>query len=235
MTSDPWLRDWNYQLMVGLFRLIPHSRTTDGIADLLVLTPLLSTWIVALYFYRYWTKDDGHRASRRRYLLNAVMAFAMAAIISIVIRPWVHWPAPVLNPSFQALFPRDLWGSGSKNCFPSHSTLAYFTMAAGFWPLHRGLSIVLSTLALLFVSLPRVYAGGHYPIDVIFSCVLGFLMLIAVWRWPVPVRVANWLVGTEAKSNLQDWLFFLWTFELGEGFRSAEVLAGIARRLSHWP
>jgi membrane-associated phospholipid phosphatase len=232
MAYEPWFVDWNYHVMEVLFHHIPHRAITDGSFDFLISTPLLSTWIIAAFFYRFWTKDDDQKNWRRGYLLTSVTAFALAVTITVVIRPWIHWPAPALNPTFQALFPEDLRGEGSKNCFPSHSTLTYFTMAAGFWPLHRRLSAGLSVLVLLLVSLPRVYVGGHYPIDVLFSCVLGVLALVAMWRWPLPATWSNWLVKSESTTNIRDWVFFLWVFELGEQFRSLELLAGAARRLS---
>jgi hypothetical protein len=104
-------------------------------------------------------------------------------------------------------------------------------IAVGFWPLNRRLSLSLSAMTLLFISLPRVYAGGHYPIDVLFSCLLGILVLIAVWRWSFPVDLSNWSVEKKLGETIRDLVLFLWTFELGEGFRSVELLASMVRRI----
>jgi membrane-associated phospholipid phosphatase len=232
MFADPWFSTWNYRLFQVLFRLLPHNAITDDYCDLLILTPVLSTWVFAACFYQYWTKNDEQQAWRRSYLVRAVVALGIAGFMTLVLRPWIHWPAPDLNPHFQLLFPPYLWGNGSKNCFPSHSTLAYFMMAAGFWPLNRRLSLWLSGMALFFISLPRVYEGGHYPVDVVFSCVLGVLVLVAVWRWPVPASLSNWWTGRKSQGAMWDLIFFLWVFELGEGFRSLELLASVARRVS---
>lgn len=228
MAVDPWFSSWNYDLLRILFGRIPHSEFTDGWCQVLISTPLLSTWVFAACCYRYWTKDDEQRTWRRRYLVGGVVAFGIACLVTLILRPWIHWPAPVLNPGYQRLFPRDLWGDGSANCFPSHSTLAYFMVAVGFWPMSRRLSLWLSGMALLFVSFPRVYAGGHYPIDVLFSCLLGIVVLNALWRSP--------FLGSNSQSKTEyKWpggvfwevLFFLWLFELGEGFRSVELLFGV--------
>jgi len=230
MAADPWFSSWNYDVLRSLFRLIPHTKITDDFCEVLLFNPLLSTWVFAFCFYRLWTKDDEQRMWRRSYLVSVVVAFGIAGLVTLILRPWIHWPAPVLNPAFQPLFPVDLWGSGSRNCFPSHSTLAYFTIAAGFWPLHRRLSLSLSVLALLLISFPHLYEGGHYPVDVLFSCLLGILILLALWRWPALVRVSNWptkLMG----GTLNDLIFFLWVFELGEGFRGVEILYGAARHV----
>lgn len=232
-SAHPWFAPWNHQLLEALFRYIPQSEINDDRFETLIQNPILGTWIFAAVFYWLWSKDDEQLSARRLCLFRTLVAIGIAFLLTGVIRPWVDWPAPVLNPGFQPLFPHYLWGNGSWNCFPSHSTLAYFTLAAGLWPLKRVLSVSLCVLALAFVSLPRVYVGGHYPIDVLFSCVLGILVLLGVWRWPVPASVSNWLMKRGPRTTLRDWMFFLWTFEVGEGFRGAEFLAAFARQLWH--
>lgn len=230
MTPDPWFSSWNYDFFRILFSHIPHGRISDECCKILLLDPLLSTWIFAACFYRFWTKDDEQRLLRRRYLVSSVVALAIAGLITLVVRPWIHWPAPVLNPNFQTLFPADLWGNGTENCFPSHSTLAYFTIGAGFWPINRRLSVWLSAATLLFISFPRVYEGGHYPIDVLCSCVLAILVLVVVWRWPFVARVWNWLRELNLPDLFCDLILFLWVFELGEAFHSLELLFNVMRR-----
>jgi len=234
MAADPWFSHWNYTLLQILFRRVPHSRITDECCDLLISNPLLSTWVFAASFYWFWMKDDELKSWRRQYLASAVVAFGIAALVTFILRPWINWPAPVLNSNFQPLFPRYLWGNGSRNCFPSHSTLAYYIIAAGFWPLNRRLSFWLSGMVLFFISLPRVYEGGHYPVDVVFSFALGTLALLALWRWPVSRSLWTWSDGQELRGAVREVIFFLWTFELGEGFRSVESLVRMARHAFRW-
>jgi membrane-associated phospholipid phosphatase len=229
--AGPWFSHWNYILLEGLFRSIPHTPNTDDWFGLLITYPFLGTWFFAVCFYLQWARDDGQQSHRRSYLLRAVLAVGIAFLFTAVIRPWIGWPAPVLNPAFQPLFPLYLWGAGTGNCFPSHSTLAYFTITAGLWPLKRALSVSLSLLVLACVSTPRMYLGGHYPIDIVFSCVLGFCALIWVWQWHLPDNVSNWLTRRGSGTTVRDCLLFLWTFELGEGFRGAEFVSGAVHRL----
>jgi membrane-associated phospholipid phosphatase len=228
MTSDPWFHGWNYEILRVIFRLIPHQKATDDFFESLIFNPLLSTWIFAFTFYWFWTKDSEQKEQTRGYLLIAIGAFFIACLVTLILRPWIHWAAPVLRTDFQPLFPSYLWGNGVANCFPSHSTLAYFTIAAGFWPLHRRLSMGLMITALLLISFPRVYEGGHYPIDVLFSCSLGTVVLIIFWHWPFLLGLSK---SKPVKSApLGQILFFLWVFELGEGFRGLQLLASFAIR-----
>ena len=232
---DPWFSHWNHVVLEGLFRCIPHSQTTDDRFGDLISTPLLGTWIFAAFFFRFWMIDDELQTQRRRGLFRTVVAIGIAFFVTAAIRPFISWPAPVLNPRFQSLFPGYLWGQGRWNCFPSHSTLAYFMVAAGFWSLNRGLSVSLSLLALGIVSLPRVFLGGHYPIDILFSCVLGIGTLAVVGRWRESRTIQGWLIRRGRGTAIRDWLLFLWVFELGGGFRGTEFLVAAVRRLLAHP
>jgi len=232
MLHEPFLSDWNYRVIQLLFRLVPHDTVTDTIFGFVVFNPLLSTWIFAACFYIFWAIEDSRTVWRRTRLFQTVFAFAVALTITLVIRPWIAWPAPSLIPRFQVLYPDYLWGGGSGNSFPSHSTLTYFMIAAGLWPLHRRVSLLLSLLVIGVISVPRVYVGGHYPIDILASLVLVVLVLSLVSRWPVPLFIANWLARSGPGTYPRELLLILWVFEVGEGFRgSASILKHLRSHL----
>jgi undecaprenyl-diphosphatase len=152
-----------------------------------------------------------------------------AVLLTLLMRPWVQWPAPNINPQFISLFPRYLWGTGNWNCFPSHSTLAYFTVAIGFYSLNRAVSFIFMLATLLLISVPRIYVGGHYPIDVVFSCALAWVVSFIATKWREPQRLIDWL-RTDRRSFVHSAVFFYWVFELGEGFRGTELLFSAIRR-----
>jgi membrane-associated phospholipid phosphatase len=218
LSRDPWFCAWNYQLLRVLFQAIPHRTSIDRLFEFLIFDHLVSTWVFAAVFYSFWQIDDERREWRRCRLFQIVVAFAVAVLISLLLRPWIHWPAPVLNPHFQQLFPDYFWGKGSRDSFPSHATLLYFTVALGIWPLKRSLSAILCVLTLVLISFSRVYVGGHYPIDVLSSLVLAFVILVAVWRWRIPTVVASWLAEPARNLGVRELLLVGWIFELGEEF-----------------
>ena len=225
--SGPFLPDWNFRILHEIFRLIPHSSSRDTAAEFLTLNSLASTWIYAAVFYLYWRIEDARAVWRRIQLLETFVAFCLAMLATLVIRPWVGWAAPNVVPRFQVLYPECFWGQGNSNCFPSHSTLAYLIVAAGFWTFKRSLSGILMFLTLVLISLPRVYVGGHYPIDILAAIILAGL---AVWSArPICAQpsVRALLTRIVSKGVLLEGLLFLWLFELAEGFRSSYSIAMI--------
>jgi membrane-associated phospholipid phosphatase len=237
MTARPFLPDWNFRTLQALFSLIPHRARRDSVAQFLVMNALASTWIYAAVFCVYWHIQDECTAWRRIRLAENVVAFCLAMIATLIIRPWVAWPAPNMVARFQSLYPDYLWNQGNQNCFPSHSTLVYLTVSAGFWPFRRSLSVVLMGLTLATISLPRVYIGGHYPIDVLAAIGIAGVSLWIAHRLCGRQNVQALLRKIVSKGVILEFLLFLWLFELADGFRSgfwiATILLHGVRTLAH--
>jgi membrane-associated phospholipid phosphatase len=104
-------------------------------------------------------------------------------------------------------------------------------VSIGFWPISRRVSLALAAWTFAFVSFPRVYLGGHYPIDVVFSVVLGLMIIFVIWIWPTSAT-GDWLILESRQARLRKALLLLWIIELGDGFRGAEFLAKLTVRLA---
>ncbi len=225
-TSEPLFAEWNRALLQVLFDLLPHSFLRDSFAEFLVLNPLASTWLYAAAFYLFWCARDERTVWRRSRLLEVILACGLSVLLTLAIRPWIGWPAPTHVPTFQNLYPGYLWENGTMNSFPSHSTLVYFLVAMGLWPLKRGLSLLLAVWTLLGISLPRIYVGGHYPVDVLASVVLAVTALWMVRRWCARPKISSCLARAASAGRSAELLLFLWLFELGEGFQaSAKIIS----------
>jgi membrane-associated phospholipid phosphatase len=234
MRPEPFLPEWNSQLLKELFLLFPHSGTLDTIAWFFAFNALASTWIFAAVFYMYWRIEDERTICRRTRLLEIVMAFFVAMLVTLVLRPWVGWPAPTLVPRFQQLYPVIFWNTGNADCFPSHSTLTYLIIAISFWSFKRWLGVILTAWVFLFVSIPRIYIGGHYPIDVVaavFLAAAGLWAARLICSRPSVARVLKWILSK--KLSVEAFLF-LWLFELGSGFSSSYwILRDLFRAARH--
>jgi len=192
---------------------------------------LVSTWIFALTFYLFWRIEDTLTECRRTRLLQIVVAFVLAVALSFAVRPWINWPAPAMQFRFRELYPKYFWGNGTPDSFPSHSTLTYFVVSMGLWPVSRRASVVLTGLVVPLVVLPRVYVGGHYPIDVLASIILAVFALLLVWQWDVPARIRRTLGPKSTRPLLREALLLLWVFELGQEFGGIVGIIGSFQHL----
>jgi membrane-associated phospholipid phosphatase len=229
--AEPWFRSWNFESLQSLFKVLPHTSLGIGVARFFLENPLLTTWMYAAVSYVYWSKRDDQQEAHRVQLLRTAAACILAVAVAALLDLKIGWPSPARNPDFQVLFPHYLWGVGTANSFPSHSTLAYLTVAIGLSQLNRMAGWILIPLTFLAISLPRVYLGGHYFIDLGGSIVLALLALAATDIFLTVPRVAQtfeWLASPQVACEV---VFFFWLYELGEGFRGVEDLVHFALKL----
>ena len=229
--AEPWFTSWNFQALQSLFRVLPHTSLGVSLARFFLENPLLTTWVYAAVSYVYWSKRDDQQEARRVQLLRTVAACVLAVTVADLVDLKIGWPSPARTPTFQALFPHYLWGIGTENSFPSHSTLAYLTVAIGLLRLNRIAGWVLIPLTFLAISLPRVYLGGHYFIDLGGSIILSLLAVVAVdllLASPRCVHVFKWALSQGVTTEL---FFFFWIYELGEGFRGVEDMLHFVLKL----
>ena len=221
----PWFAPWNFNTLQFLFKLLPHTLFRVHLADFFQGNHLVSTWVYGAVSYVYWSKQDDQTSERRVQLLRIAAAFVLAMVMAALLDLKVHWAAPARTTGFQNLFPPYLWGYGTSNSFPSHSTLAYLIISIGLLRLNKLAGLLLVPYTFLVISLPRVYVGGHYPIDVAASVFLSLLALSMIDLLLSDRRVVGAFERASAAGQASEVMFFLWVYEVAEGFRSAEDAA----------
>jgi membrane-associated phospholipid phosphatase len=232
--AGPWFFAFNHWILAALVRLFPLTDPHMNLAEFFMHNRLVSGFVFAAAVYYFWSLRDERTEWRRARIIEAIVACLAAVAVTLAVRPFIGTLPPCRTPGFQELFPPYLWRFGSGNSFPSHSTLVYFVIAAGLWPLSRKCSAILCAWVLLAISLPRVYVGGHYPTDVVASVVIAIAFLWIAWR-AGESRLGIRLLDRVASAG--SWIevaMFFWLFELGEGFRSAGELAmWVIRKVLH--
>jgi membrane-associated phospholipid phosphatase len=224
LAEQPWFTSWNFQALQFLFKFLPHTSLGISLARFFLENPLLTTWVYAALSYVYWSKRDNQQEARRLQLMRTVVTCVLAVAVAFLLDLKIGWPSPARNADFQVLFPHYLWGIGTANSFPSHSTLAYLTVAIGLLRLNRIAGWILIPFTFLAISLPRVYLGGHYLIDVGASILLSVLVIAATDLFlgiPRFVQAFKWIA---VQGWIVELVFFFWVYELGEGFRGVEDL-----------
>jgi membrane-associated phospholipid phosphatase len=229
--AQPWLAPWNFDALRFLFKLAPHTNQGIDLASFLLENPLMTTWVYAAVSYAYWSKQDDHVAIRRIQLLRIVAACLLSVLLAALLDIKIGWPAPARAMGFQNLFPSYLWGAGTANSFPSHSTMVYLIVSLGLLRLNKVAGVLLVPFTFLIISLPRIYVGGHYPIDVAGSILLALLSLIAIDLLLANRRVTEAFRWAASRGQDSEIFFFLWLYELADGFRSAQDTAHFAFRL----
>jgi undecaprenyl-diphosphatase len=157
---------------VGTFPIL------DGLARLLVNDFVVPT-IMSLAAVWLWlagaTPDERRRNQRAVVLIVLGLALANTVIKEL---SFVYFrPRPFATDAVKLLFYRP-----SVSSFPSVPIATAFTFAAGAWYARRDVAKLLFVLASLY-GLARVYAGVHYPLDVIGGAAIGVGSVYLVARF----------------------------------------------------
>ncbi|WP_371748629.1 phosphatase PAP2 family protein [Aquihabitans sp. G128] len=107
-------------------------------------------------------------------LLWAGLAPLVALLVGIAIHVFIDRPRPYAAlPHIEVLVARTTDGS-----FPSDHSLAVGAVAAGIWLVDRTVGGVAFVLAIL-MAVTRVYAGAHYPSDVVAGLLISAAVAVA--------------------------------------------------------
>lgn len=139
------------------------------------------------------------RAADPRAAVALVVAVVVAVLLAVALNQLLGHladrPRPyAVLPQAEVLLPRS-----TDVSFPSDHSVAVGAVAAGLW-LRDRLLAVLATLGALAMAFARVYAGVHYPGDVLAGLAVGAVVALALA--PLLARVLVPLVGLLAGSAL---------------------------------
>ncbi len=128
-----------------------------------------------------WFTGEGQLERQRRQigLYIALAAMGLSSLTVLIINSFYFRPRPfdgIENHEVALLFYRP-----TDSSFPSNSAAAAFGIAAGVWGVNRPLGTALLVVSGLF-ALSRVYAGVHYPSDVVAGALIGCAVAFLVFR-----------------------------------------------------
>ena len=131
--------------------------------------------LVAVWLWFAGETEEERTRNRRAVIFIALGILISQALIKDLSRFYFR-PRPFATETVKLLFYRP-----SVSSFPSIPIAVAFTFAAGAWYANKRIAKLLIGLGVLY-ALARVYAGVHYPSDVIVGAMLGAGMVYIVVR-----------------------------------------------------
>jgi len=178
------------QILEWLNLVARHNPAVDVVITPLVLSHLLKGGVMMLFVWWGWFRASQTQENNRLHLTGLLLgalaavaaARALATLLPHRVRP-MHDSALDLTPS--AGMPEQMLSGWSS--FPSDHAALFGCIAVGMFYVSRRAGIVATTYCTLFILLPRIYTGLHYPSDLLAGFVLG--------------AAAAWLLGSKPALN----------------------------------
>jgi len=138
--------------------------------------------LICLFWYTWAEAPAGElpalREQRQRRLVVILIGSLLLGALSRALQLVLHvhqrplfshlgLPFPVTGFSAESL---NVW-----NSFPSDHVMIFFALGTGLLSINRTVGLLSLLWTFVVIGLPRIYLGVHYPSDVVFGAVFGFL------------------------------------------------------------
>ncbi|MBI3327457.1 MAG: phosphatase PAP2 family protein [Nitrospinae bacterium] len=220
-------------LMQLIGSLAGTSTLLDGAMQILLSNDLLKGVPFGAALLLLWAVPrDEYAQDDRQSVLRIVLATALSLAIGRAVQNIFESPRPIMVPELTALYPpafheyRLDW-----NSFPSDHIALYFTIALGVYGMRRALGIGLIAWCLGAVGFSRMYAGYHYPLDILGGMAVAAFSLALVssmraWLSLPFAKVVRLAVQYPALSTAA---MFLLCFQIATVFNTVRELGTFGR------
>jgi undecaprenyl-diphosphatase len=134
----------------------------------------------------------GERAAQRDFLTRSIVGLLVALLVARVLQDvGPHHVRPVSDPALglKAFLDNDPNYFSKLNSFPSDHAVEFFAMSLAIATRRFWLGMAGFAWSLVFICLPRIYFGYHYPSDILAGAVIGVTIMAIALTLPIPRRV----------------------------------------------
>lgn len=150
------------------------DRAISWLASDYLIPVSLSLALVALWFIG---RDAQTRQRYQLGLFAALTSMALSSLCVFIINAYYSRPRPYLAlPDVTLLFYRP-----TDPSFPANSAAAVFGISAVIWSVNRPIGTAMFAASALY-GFARVFAGVHYPTDIIAGALIGVVVALLVLK-----------------------------------------------------
>jgi undecaprenyl-diphosphatase len=226
------MHNLDINIIVFLNDLAHRSSLFDRAMVLLSTTNLLKGGLIIAVLWWLWFGRDELRAQSRATIISTLVssfgALFVARIFALLLpfrlRP-LHHPAIDFTPPY-SMQPVVLEGWSS---FPSDHAALFFTLAMGIFLVSREIGILVLSYVFVFICLPRVYLGLHFPTDIVAGALIGMIIAYIANTTKVKQLLSSYVLPWQSRyPGFFYTSFFLLTYQIVTLFDDTRTIGQFA-------
>jgi len=228
---------FDYRIVQFVNSMAHRSGTMDLIVVSVLSNNLLKGAVPITMLYWAWFHKDQEQIRRRTIFTGTLLAAIIALTIGRLLQLFLPFRSrPLYNPALELKVPEFLPNNTLEDwsAMPSDTAILFAALAFGIWMICRPLGVIALLHLLAFVVFTKLYAGLHYPSDLLVGAVLGFGISWIVLQSSLTERLYNFFELWQAKATGLFYSgFFLVTLELASMFDDVRSLVYVMKFAWH--
>jgi membrane-associated phospholipid phosphatase len=199
------------------------ARVNQAIGEIAAFALFKGLVLIPILWWMWFRPSKRGEWEREMVIATIASGLLATAVGRLLAHNWLAFRVrPIYNPELHLHFPLGslheailrTWSS-----FPSDHAMLWMSVATGIFLVWRGVGVFALLYTAIFICLPRVYLGWHYPTDVLAGAAIGVAITYAMTRDAVRTRFAvpilRWI---DKFPGLAYTLAFVLSFELATHF-----------------
>lgn len=221
------INNFDLSILSAVNQYAHHSVTFDHFVVSIQNNNLLKGGVLMSLVYFVWFKASQNSIKRHYIIATLLCTFPADLLARLMSKTLAFRFRPIHEATIHFLPPLGMDANilEGYSAFPSDHAILFFCISTGLLFCSKKLGIFAFIYTLIFIALPRLYLGLHYPTDLIAGAIIGIIFAVT----------ANiYFAQSKLVSTINQWsyskpeffypLFFLVTCEIFEMFASSRAL-----------
>ncbi|MCL6262562.1 phosphatase PAP2 family protein [Craterilacuibacter sp. RT1T] len=223
----PSISHLDNEIVMWVNQFMLKSPLFDGVVAWVLDASIIKFFPLVLAICWIWFKNTPKQSLNRNILLEGILTgFAtlfFARLLALAL-PFRGRPFTNIDLHFVTQLASSMrtWSS-----FPSDHAALAFVLASSLFRISPKMGLWAFIHATIFICLPRLYFGMHYPSDLIAGALLGIASVSIISHWKARSHITSRLLNIE--HGYPQWFYalgFALLFEIAEMFDSVRLIAG---------
>ena len=216
------MNSFDLNIITYINQFSQHSWAFDEVISFLSGNHLLKGGVLVTIIWWVWFKIDERQSHNREYLISTLLCCFIAIFTASVLALASPFRLrPLHEESLAFIIPYGIEKTSLEgwSSFPSDHASLFFALSTGLLFISRKIGTFALAYTALFIGLPRIYLGLHYPTDIIAGAVIGMTVAalgnIYLVRSKSIKSITNWALS---KPHFFYPMFFILTHQIVDMF-----------------